>query len=179
MQTARPPGTAGNGEAEVPEESSGLTERLRVACRNVGCAEVARLTNVSQESVRRYVTVGRMPSVAFVAALCDRLEISADWLLTGRDEMQREDARRRVLREASTRDLLDALADQLDRIASGQAPPETEAAIPGHGNGEFVHSSLSRGLAEQPVRDNGEASHFPDQETLRDISNSLRLNGRH
>lgn len=78
------PEQLGNGGSDQPgPPDAALQERLRSVCRPFTCRELADLTHVSSESVRRYLG-GQNPGVVFLKRLCEVLNISADWLLLGR-----------------------------------------------------------------------------------------------
>lgn len=78
------PELLGNGGCDQPgPPDAALQERLRSVCRPFTCRELADLTHVSYESVRRYLG-GQNPGVVFLKRLCEVLNISADWLLLGR-----------------------------------------------------------------------------------------------
>lgn len=78
------PELLGNGGSDSPgPPDAALQERLRSVCRPFTCRELADLTHVSYESVRRYLG-GQNPGVVFLKRLCEVLNISADWLLLGR-----------------------------------------------------------------------------------------------
>ena len=44
---------------------------------------IGELTKTHPETVRRYMQ-GQLPATDFIASLCEALNISGDWLLTGR-----------------------------------------------------------------------------------------------
>lgn len=128
---------------------SGMHERLRDAVGQRSYRVLGDLTGQSVETVRRYM-LGQAPSVEFVAALCGRLGINGDWMLTGSGPMHRADQRTEALRASSPSDLLAAVAgnlerltDRVDRIeryvqtmetrlraASGQVQPEPGSTPP-------------------------------------------------
>ncbi len=57
--------------------------RLRDACAGMTCATLARLTRHHPEVVRCYLR-GMEPSAAFLARVCEMLNVNGDWLLAGR-----------------------------------------------------------------------------------------------
>jgi len=72
-------------------------------------------TGQNAETVRRYMQ-GAAPSVEFLAALCARFDLSAQWLLTGRGPMRQSETRAFVLRQANPAELLSAIAEALERL---------------------------------------------------------------
>jgi transcriptional regulator with XRE-family HTH domain len=61
-----------------------VARRIREVVGPASNREVAEITGVSREAVRRFLVNGR-PSVEFVRALCEQFGESADWLLGVRD----------------------------------------------------------------------------------------------
>lgn len=59
-----------------------LHVRVKQAVDGISFSRLASLTGVHPETVRRYITRGR-PSAYFVAALCQGLGLSPEWLLQG------------------------------------------------------------------------------------------------
>ncbi|MCA9287832.1 MAG: helix-turn-helix transcriptional regulator [Phycisphaerales bacterium] len=94
---------------------SPLHNRLEHAVGDRTYRQVADLTGVHAENVRRYMQ-GQAPSLAFVVAFCRSLGISADWLLTGQGPMLAADVRGHALRSAGPTDLLGAMADRLENM---------------------------------------------------------------
>lgn len=72
-------------------------------------------TGQHPETVRRYMQ-GQSPSVEFLAALCARYDISAQWLLTGQGAMKQSAARAHALKEANPAELLSAVAAALEKL---------------------------------------------------------------
>lgn len=72
-------------------------------------------TGQHPETVRRYLQ-GQSPSVEFLAALCARYDVSAQWLLTGQGAMKQSAARAHALKEANPAELLSAVAAALERL---------------------------------------------------------------
>ncbi len=142
---------------------SGMHERLRDIVGQRSYRVLGNLTGHSVETVRRYM-LGQAPSVEFVAALCGRLGISGDWVLTGSGPMHRADQRTEALRASSPSDLLAAIAgnlerltDRVDRIeryvqtmetrlraASGQVQPEPGSTPPARPTEQTHEPSKSR-----------------------------------
>jgi transcriptional regulator with XRE-family HTH domain len=70
-----------------PDElSKGITTRAQRVCRGLRPTQVAMLTGVPRESVRRYLAGTHAPTGAFIAALCQGLGVSPAWLLLGEGE---------------------------------------------------------------------------------------------
>lgn len=72
----------------VPD-SDNIQSRLRIAIGGMTYAQVATMTGVSKESVRRYMR-GDSPSYEFLVSICRGFGLSADWLLLGDGAMRRE-----------------------------------------------------------------------------------------
>lgn len=97
-----------------PEPGS-LHDRLRVVAGQRSYRALADLTQHNTETVRRYM-LGAAPSIEFVAAMCSRFGINADWMLTGRGAMHDKENRRHALNTSSPADLLAAVAGALERL---------------------------------------------------------------
>lgn len=94
---------------------SQLHDRLNHAAGSRSYRHLSELTGTNAETVRRYMQ-GQSPSIEFITSLCRSLSISAEWVLTGRGPMRRDDVRRHALREAEASELLGAMAETLDRL---------------------------------------------------------------
>lgn len=94
---ARAPGEAGPGEradadAGLPHRHTGVAHlrrraeivgRLHQVCKMHTTAQIAVFTGTIYETTRRYLTDTATPSAPFLAALCDAMGVSAEWLLCG------------------------------------------------------------------------------------------------
>ena len=70
-----------------PDELAlGITSRTQRVCRGLRPTQVAVLTGIPRESVRRYLAGTHAPTGAFLAALCQGLGVSPAWLLLGEGE---------------------------------------------------------------------------------------------
>lgn len=96
----------------TPEPTT-LHDRIGEVVRGLSFRELAELTGLNAETIRRYVR-GAEPSVAFVTNLCDAFELSAEWLLHGRGPRDRGAAVEHALRSAGYARLFAALADRLE-----------------------------------------------------------------
>lgn len=96
-------------------ENTLLTERLLAAAGDRTYRSLAELTSTNAETVRRYMQ-GQAPSVEFLAAVCVRLGISEQWLISGRGPMKTSQVRSHALNEASVSELLSAMARTLERL---------------------------------------------------------------
>lgn len=122
-----------------PEPGS-LHDRLRVVAGQRSYRALAELTQHNTETVRRYM-LGAAPSIEFVAAMCSRFGINADWMLTGRGAMHDKENRRHALNTSSPADLLAAVAgalerltDRVDRIETYVQTMETRVRAAGAGS---------------------------------------------
>ncbi|MGP1310202.1 MAG: hypothetical protein ACTS27_08400 [Phycisphaerales bacterium] len=66
--------------------------------------------------MRRYLS-GQAPSVEFIATLCHRLDVNADWLLAGRGPMRASESRAAALRSARPEELLYAMANVVEQMS--------------------------------------------------------------
>jgi len=99
----------------APEPAT-LHDRICEVVRGLSFRELAEVTGLNAETIRRYVR-GADPSVAFVTRLCDAFDLSAEWLLHGRGPQDRGAAAEHALRSAGYARLLAALADRLEERA--------------------------------------------------------------
>jgi hypothetical protein len=124
------PGTASTAhalalvEAESPgTDDHALAARMREVVGRATYKEIARATGTHPETVRRYFLAGR-PSVSFLGAFCAAYRDSADWLLDGMGERQRDartihPAREHV--EIEPTEASDAAAPPRPTVISGRA----------------------------------------------------------
>ncbi len=89
---------------EAPHQTT-LADRLRHLARLSGTIGLARAGGCSAETVRRYLR-GARPSAIVLARICERLGVSADWLLAGLGAPSESQQRRSALRACSLPDLL-------------------------------------------------------------------------
>jgi transcriptional regulator with XRE-family HTH domain len=94
--------------------AAGLHERLHIACRGLSVREVADITGLNHETVRRYLN-GTVPSISFVANLAIALAISSDWLLLGLGPIYRVEMIDHALREAGPERLFQAVGKLVER----------------------------------------------------------------
>lgn len=99
----------------TPVGPTTLHHRLRAAAADRSYRELGELTATHPETVRRYMQ-GAAPSVEFLSAFAGALNISVEWLLTGAGAMRSKDLRPHVLREASVAELLNAMAQTIERL---------------------------------------------------------------
>jgi transcriptional regulator with XRE-family HTH domain len=112
--------------------STGIHDRMAIACRGLNYREVASMTRFNHETVRRYLR-GTAPSVQFIAHLARALALSTDWLLLGRGPMYRVEATDFALKEAGPERICVALGKHIERTCSpavhGQGPPAASARV--------------------------------------------------
>jgi len=99
---------------EVP---SPFHDRLITVAGQMTYRALADITGTNHESVRRYMQ-GQSPSAEFLSALCAKLDISGEWILTGRGPVRRRDLRPDALKQANPTELLSAMAGTLERLAA-------------------------------------------------------------
>jgi transcriptional regulator with XRE-family HTH domain len=92
---------------------SALHQRISEAVGERTYRAVADLTGTHPETVRRYLQ-GQSPSVEFLEALCSKLALSGEWLLTGRGPMYAGEVRQHALKQAAAPELLTAMASSLE-----------------------------------------------------------------
>lgn len=96
---------------------SPLHDRMNAAVGARTFRGISELTGTNAETVRRYMQ-GQAPSVEFVATLCAVLGVNAEWMLSGRGPMRRDDVKTHALREASGGELLGAMATAVEKLTS-------------------------------------------------------------
>lgn len=94
-----------------------LHERLRTVVGDRTYRAVGEITGTNAETARRYLQ-GQAPNIEFIAALCEKLGLNANWLLTGYGPMKAKDQRAHALREANPAELLSAIADALEQLTA-------------------------------------------------------------
>jgi transcriptional regulator with XRE-family HTH domain len=97
-------------------EFSALHERLQNVTAHRSFRALADLTGQNPETVRRYMS-GQAPSVEFLSALCVKLGVNAEWLLTGRGPARVDQIRAHALKDANAAELLQAMAATIERLA--------------------------------------------------------------
>lgn len=96
-------------------EVSPLHERLRSIVGTQSYRRIGELTGTNAETVRRYL-LGQTPSVEFLASICDKFLVNAEWLLSGRGPMRTKEIRAHALQHATAAELLNAMARTLERL---------------------------------------------------------------
>ncbi|MCB9845677.1 MAG: hypothetical protein H6811_06805 [Phycisphaeraceae bacterium] len=91
-----------------------LTDRLHAVLSARNLREIAAITGVHHETVRRYL-LGHSPSAAFLTAVCTQLRVNGHWLLTGQGPISLDDAPF-LLRGMPPSTLLEALMTSLNGV---------------------------------------------------------------
>lgn len=114
----------GNGGDPGSQMDVAMAQRLRAVTREFSHRELAELTGMSHETVRRYLE-GKVPGPGFIKRLCEALGLSADWLLLGRGApvYQREQAVTEI--SGSIDELFEGLSRYLKRLHLELARAET------------------------------------------------------
>lgn len=77
-----------NGYMTMPNisehEVTSLTCRVRMLVGDRSITDFARVLDLNHESVRRYIRRKTAPPAVFLLRIADRIDVDADWLLTGR-----------------------------------------------------------------------------------------------
>jgi len=94
-----------------------LHERLNTAAGDRTVRAIATMTSTPPETVRRYMT-GTTPSAEFMSAICHKLRINGDWLLSGRGPMRLDQLRRYSLEQADPTELLTAMAQTIELLST-------------------------------------------------------------
>lgn len=71
--------------ASLTQEDRAFVQRLGQCVQGVSFAELSRQLNMNRETLRRLIRSGT-PNLELIVRLCERYDISADWLLLGRGE---------------------------------------------------------------------------------------------
>ena len=103
------------GDRPEAESPGGVAERLREALEGVSLASLASACGVSKETVRRCKS-GQAAPASVLIGVCAELGIRADWLLLGRGPKHTQDERGWHLNGASSRELLEVLAERMETI---------------------------------------------------------------
>ncbi|MBX3405108.1 MAG: helix-turn-helix transcriptional regulator [Phycisphaeraceae bacterium] len=74
-------------EGFLPEEVA-IAQRLRQVCQGRSVWGLEDELGVSRENIRRVMHGASRPSARLLVAICERLGVSADWLLLGRGPMK-------------------------------------------------------------------------------------------
>ena len=71
----------------MAEKNQQFSERLKTAVNTCGVSQVdlSNELNIDKGSLNRYLNQGRVPEWHILVKLSDRLNISCDWLLTGKE----------------------------------------------------------------------------------------------
>lgn len=96
-------------------ELSSLHDRIKGVVGGMTYRALAEATKQHPETVRRYMQ-GQAPSVEFLAAVCFKFDVNAQWLLTGQGPVRHTETRAHALREANPSELLAAIAAALERL---------------------------------------------------------------
>ncbi|MFN0010661.1 MAG: hypothetical protein ACKVS8_03350 [Phycisphaerales bacterium] len=97
--------------------TSTLHARLNAATRSLSYRQLADKTDTNHETTRRYLN-GAAPSAEFLAAVCARLSISGEWLLTGQGPMHAASAKAAARRQAEAAHLLTSVTASLGELAA-------------------------------------------------------------
>ncbi|MBX3403002.1 MAG: helix-turn-helix transcriptional regulator [Phycisphaeraceae bacterium] len=73
-------------EGFLPEEVA-IAQRVRQVCQGRSVWGLENELGVSRENIRRVMHGASRPSARLLVAICERLGVSADWLLLGRGAM--------------------------------------------------------------------------------------------
>ena len=94
--------------------------RILRVCGERSTRTVGSLVDMSPETVRRILR-GQRPRVEFLINLSQAMEISGDWLLTGRGLMHTKDQVAAALQQASELQLWAELGARLESEAGGKS----------------------------------------------------------
>ncbi len=95
--------------------SSHLHQRLQSVAGDRTYRRLSEMTQTHHETVRRYM-LGQAPSVEFLTAFASAFGVNSEWLLTGRGPMKRDDLRGFILKDANPSELLNAVAETLEKL---------------------------------------------------------------
>ena len=96
-----------------------LGKRIKQAMesKNMKQYELAEKTYITQTTISRYVTDERTPDAITLKAICEALDVSADWLLEIREEQQEELKRLEELKKIEELKRLEELKKILETVA--------------------------------------------------------------
>lgn len=69
--------------------SMSLGERLKQLRRGTSQAAFGALLGVSQPTIRNYENNERLPDSGFIKTVCDKLNVTADWLIFGTEQKEK------------------------------------------------------------------------------------------
>ena len=95
--------------------TSAFHDRLSLAVGDTSYRQLGEMTDTHPETVRRYMQ-GQAPSAAFMTNLCQNLEVSGEWLLSGQGPMKVRDMRTHALKNADPNELMGAVANTLTHL---------------------------------------------------------------
>lgn len=129
----------------APPDPCGILERIVEVTEGLSCSELAALTGLHPENIRRTRNGGRV-SAGFVAALAEAFGVRIDWLLLGRGPRFPLEEQAAQLRSATPRELFGALTRKL--CASGlRTPPDKVSMSSPVGSGGMDEAPLQRARA--------------------------------
>lgn len=96
-------------------------ERVEQAIGSRTYGDLARMTGVNKETIRRHVSTGSFSFDTFTR-LCEALGVSADWLLFGGPDDVSYLTRGEALRSVPFPELLHAIADELTGTDGSESP---------------------------------------------------------
>ena len=144
---------------DAPAWHHAMYDRILSACSGRSARSVGSLVDISPETVRR-VLRGQAPRVEFLVKLSGSMELSGDWLLTGRGPMHTKDQVAAALKQASEMQLCAELGARLERFAqASDVPNRTRSVSHPNGHSDCVGPALSlsshRETAEHGTRPAG------------------------
>lgn len=81
------------------ETTIGKRIKQAMKLKNMKQYELAEKTYITQTTISRYITGERTPDAINLKAICEALDVSADWLLEIRENQQEELKRIEILKE--------------------------------------------------------------------------------
>lgn len=93
-----------------------MNRRVRLVIGKQSLRHIAKITNVSVESVRRYFN-GGTPSSDFLGRLSNKLGLNAEWLLTGDGPMMLEGLAADALQHATVEQIVGEIARKFDGLS--------------------------------------------------------------
>lgn len=135
-----PPST-GDGGAAATGPDGDLHKRLEQVLAGRTYKSIAEMTGISTETARRYM-LGQTPSAEFLAAVCEKMAVNAEWLLTGEGPARVDELAAEALKRATTAQLVGVVArhvgtltERVERLESAVATiqrrlPRTSDPLP-------------------------------------------------